>query len=330
MSDLRKFLTQTAESDNSRSTATQHQNVKITAKSDNSRSTETQQNKNNKLDSHETRPYNTHDTSRQEIEIHQKEVDNIDTSFQVLEPTMKIICPVAMKNENKPQNYSSKCPICFLEAEVQNSWKNILKDEFSKEYFKKLKMSLHNFDVFYPPISQIFTFTITRFEDIKVVIIGQDPYHNPGQAMGLSFSVPENVRIPPSLRNIYLELKDDIPGFKIPKSGNLTKWAEQGVLLLNDVLTVSKNQPASHSGLGWKTFTTAILEKVNKLDNIVFMLWGGHAKQKAQFIDRKRHLVLESGHPSPFSSHLFKGNKHFSKANAYLKEHHKGEIDWCL
>lgn len=232
---------------------------------------------------------------------------------------------------NWPCNVSD-CKICSLESYMDSDWAEVLKEEFKKDYFISIKRYLHGVTSIYPPLPQIFNFSkYTAFRNIKVVIIGQDPYHNPGQAMGLSFSVPRSMRIPPSLRNIYSELKNDINGFEIPKHGDLTSWAAQGVLLLNDTLTVSKNMPASHSRCGWATFTTKIIDLINeKLENVVFILWGENAKKKAKSVDKIKHLVLESGHPSPMSVRLFQGCKHFSKANEYLTEHGKAPIDWRL
>lgn len=236
---------------------------------------------------------------------------------------------ISKENEKLTCNVVN-CSICNLENNISSEWMRVLEDETKKNYFAEIKKYLHGCPTFYPPLNKIFNFTfLTSFQEIKVVIIGQDPYHNVGQAMGLSFSVPNGVRIPPSLKNIFAELKEDIPDFKIPSHGNLTKWAEQGVLLLNDVLTVLPNQPSSHAKIGWKIFTTRILELINENHkNVVFILWGSHAKQKAKFIDRSKHLVLESAHPSPFSFHLFRGCRHFSKANSYLKSNNKEEINW--
>lgn len=224
------------------------------------------------------------------------------------------------------------CKLCTLESFIDDQWRQILLEEFSKSYFNSLKNNLHSSMSFYPPLDQIFSFTkFTSFEGIKVVILGQDPYHNPGQAMGLSFSVNKGIKIPPSLRNIYNELKSDIPGFIAPKHGDLTEWAKQGVLLLNDTLTVLKNQPTSHSDFGWKFLTSRILELINlKLKNVVFILWGGHARSKANLINSSDHLILECGHPSPMSVRLFKGCNHFSKANKYLVANGKGPIDWRI
>lgn len=237
-------------------------------------------------------------------------------------------CCMATGNDDE----DSPCKICKLETFIEKDWRSLLEEEVKKEYFSKIKKTLHSASIFYPPVEKIFNFThFSSFKDVKVVIIGQDPYHNPGQAMGLSFSVPRTVRTPPSLVNIYEELSDDIPGFTIPSHGDLTGWAVQGVLLLNDTLTVEKNKPASHSEIGWKLFTKRILELINvHLQNVVFMLWGSHARQKAKLIDGTRHLILEAGHPSPFSVKMFQGCKHFSRANEYLRRHSKRPIDWRL
>ncbi|KAM0680803.1 hypothetical protein GINT2_001077 [Glugoides intestinalis] len=226
----------------------------------------------------------------------------------------------------------NNCKICKIGSFIGNEWSSLLYEELEKEYFKAILKVLHNEDVFYPPAEMIFNFTkLTPFEIIKVVIIGQDPYHNSGQAMGLAFSVPESVKTPPSLVNIYRELQADIPGFIIPAHGDLTKWSQQGVLLLNNTLSVLKNQPASHSKIGWKLFTGKIIEKINtKFTNLVFILWGRHARQYAKVIDSEKHLILEAGHPSPFSVKSFRGCKHFSTANGYLKAHGKPEIDWQI
>lgn len=224
------------------------------------------------------------------------------------------------------------CKICRLEFFIESSWKAMLHDEINSKYFTDIKKSLHSTQIFYPPVEKIFNFTnFSPFEEIKIVIIGQDPYHNPEQAVGLAFSVPMSIRVPPSLQNIYKELASDIPGFNIPKHGDLTLWARQGVLLLNHTLTVAKNNPGSHSGIGWEIFTKKILEMINSsLINVVFLLWGSHARKNASLIDQKKHLVLEAAHPSPFSASMFFGCKHFSKANEYLRAHSKGTVDWNL
>lgn len=184
----------------------------------------------------------------------------------------------------------------------------------------------------YPPKELIFrALELTPFENIKVVILGQDPYHGEGEANGLAFSVNKGVELPPSLRNIYEELKSDM-GIKIPNHGDLTSWAKQGVLLLNSVLTVEKDKPASHRNIGWEEYTDSIIKKISdKKENIVFILWGKYAQSKKAFIDERKHLVISSPHPSPFSANKgFFGSKPFSKTNTYLKSKGKKEIDWRI
>lgn len=218
------------------------------------------------------------------------------------------------------------------------SWKEQLKDEFEKPYMLELKQFLQqelaSKTVIYPPMKQVFhAFNCTPFDKVKVVIVGQDPYHGPGQAEGLCFSVPKGVPVPPSLQNIFKELHSE---FKIPKPnhGSLVSWAEQGVLLLNATLTVRENQPKSHYGKGWETFTDRVIEILaEKTDPIVFLLWGRSAIEKFEHFHKKPipHLVLTAPHPSPLSAYSgFFGCAHFSKTNAFLKEHHKKEIHWNL
>lgn len=220
-----------------------------------------------------------------------------------------------------------------MEVKIAPSWKSHLEEELTKPYLEKLALFLREAvqqEKVYPPGELIFNaFEKCSFEDTKVVILGQDPYHGAGQANGLSFSVSEGVRVPPSLKNIFQEIKDDL-GKEIPKSGNLERWAEQGVLMLNAVLTVQAAQPGSHRKKGWEEFTSAVLQIVSdKKENVVFLLWGKDAQTRGQIIDRTKHLVLESAHPSPYSVHTgFFGNKHFSQANNYLKENGKEQIDW--
>lgn len=188
-------------------------------------------------------------------------------------------------------------------------------------------------DIIYPDRENIFNaFKYTAFSSLKVVILGQDPYHEPGQAMGLSFSVPVGVDIPPSLQNIYKELESDIPGFVAPEHGDLTYWAKQGVLLLNSVLTVKAHQAFSHSGQGWEEFTDDVIKTINaECNNLVFLLWGSPARKKGAEIDRNRHLVLETVHPSPLSAYRgFFGCHHFSRTNDYLIAHGKTPIDWQI
>ena len=222
-----------------------------------------------------------------------------------------------------------------MNVKIEDGWKDALQEEFAKEYFQRLteivraEYSNSALNV-YPPASKIFAaFDQCPFNDVKVVIIGQDPYHGPGQANGLSFSVNDGVAIPPSLRNIFKEINQDT-GATIPSSGDLTRWAKQGVLLLNSSLTVREHQPKSHSGIGWETFTDAAIRALNdKRVNIVFLLWGSDAIKRGAMIDRNRHLVLQSVHPSPLSaSRGFFGNHHFSKTNQYLTEHGLQPIKW--
>ena len=216
---------------------------------------------------------------------------------------------------------------------IEESWKNLLADELEKPYFQSMSTYLRNQIVagktIYPPGPLIFNaFNTTPVADVKVVILGQDPYHNPGQAMGFSFSVPKGVRIPPSLRNIYKEMVTDID-FVSPDHGDLTKWADQGVLMLNAMLTVEANNPGSHKNIGWQKFTDSVLRKLSEeRDDLVYMLWGGFAKKKKHLIDTDKHLVLEAAHPSPLARGAYFGSKHFSQANAYLKDKGLGEIDW--
>ncbi len=220
-----------------------------------------------------------------------------------------------------------------MEVNIAESWKPHLEDEFKKPSFEKLAVFLREAvqqEKIYPPGNLIFNaFQKCTFEDTKVVILGQDPYHGAGQANGLSFSVSDGVRIPPSLKNIFKEINDDL-GKEIPKSGNLERWASQGVLMLNAVLTVQASKPASHRKKGWEEFTSAVLKLVSdEKENLVFLLWGKDAQKRGEIIDREKHLVLASAHPSPYSVHTgFFGNKHFSQANNYLKEKNKEEIDW--
>jgi len=215
---------------------------------------------------------------------------------------------------------------------IEKSWKKALKDQFKEPYFKNLANFVRNeyltSEVF-PPQKKIFSaFELCPIEKVRVVIIGQDPYHGPGQANGLSFAVDKNSVIPPSLRNIFKEIQKDL-GIVPKQSGDLSRWAKQGVLLLNSVLTVSANSPASHKEKGWEKFTDAVIGKINSSKkNIVYMLWGNYAMNKGESINRANNLVLVSGHPSPFSAHLFHGNKHFSQCNNYLKLHNINEIDW--
>jgi uracil-DNA glycosylase len=220
-----------------------------------------------------------------------------------------------------------------MDVKIEPGWKAVLAAEFEKEYFKALTAFVHEqyrSEKVYPPARLIFNaFDQCPFDRLKVVILGQDPYHGPGQAHGLCFSVNEGVDFPPSLMNIFKELKQDL-GKEIPASGNLTHWARQGVLLLNATLTVRAHQAGSHQGKGWETFTDAVIHKINELkEHVVFILWGNYAIRKGEFIDRGRHLVLTSVHPSPLSaSRGFFGNKHFSRTNAYLEQHRSTPVEW--
>ena len=220
-----------------------------------------------------------------------------------------------------------------MNVQIENSWKERLADEFEKPYFKELTDFVrqeYKTQVCYPPGGLIFNaFNLCPFDQVKVVIIGQDPYHGPGQAHGLCFSVNDGIPFPPSLQNIFKEIQADL-GKEVPVSGNLTRWAEQGVLLLNATLTVRAHQAASHQRHGWEEFTDAVIRKLSQeRDHLVFILWGAYAQKKGAVIDRERHLVLTSAHPSPLSAyHGFFGNKHFSLTNAYLEQYGKTPINW--
>ena len=216
-----------------------------------------------------------------------------------------------------------------------NDWDLILKDELNKEYFIKLIDIIkkeYSSKTIYPKQTDLFkAFRNTSYNDTKVVILGQDPYHGEGEAEGLSFSVKEGIRKPPSLQNILKELNSDL-NYEIPESGSLKKWTDEGVLLLNTVLTVEKDKPASHKGLGWETFTDSVIKKLNEKETpIVFILWGNFAKSKKSLITNKNHLIIESAHPSPFSANNgFFGSKPFSKTNDFLKSKGIKPIDWNL
>ena len=219
---------------------------------------------------------------------------------------------------------------------LEKSWKKHLEAEFNKPYIKKLKQFLATQaeieKTVYPETHEIFNaFKTTPFDEVKVVVLGQDPYHGPDQAHGLSFSVKKGIKIPPSLMNIYKELKSDI-GIETPLHGELTKWAEQGVLLLNSSLTVEEAKAGSHRNQGWEQFTDKVIEVLNsEKENLVFLLWGSPAQKKASKVDTKKHLVLKSPHPSPLSAYRgFFGCKHFSQTNTYLKQNGKSEINWSL
>ncbi|MNB77659.1 Uracil-DNA glycosylase [compost metagenome] len=217
----------------------------------------------------------------------------------------------------------------------ENDWDEVLQEEVLKPYFQELRYALaaeYKQYTVYPPKELLFSaLKLTPYSKTRVVILGQDPYHGAGQAHGLSFSVKPGVRIPPSLRNIYQELHSDV-GTAVPNHGSLLHWAEEGVLMLNAVLTVREGQPNSHKGLGWETFTDAIMEKLNeRAEPLVFILWGSHAQKKGAYIDKSRHKVIQSPHPSPFSAHRgFLGSRPFSQANQYLESHGLTGIDWSI
>lgn len=223
-----------------------------------------------------------------------------------------------------------------MDVKIESSWKEVLKGEFVKPYFSQitthLKTERATGVTIYPPGQLIFNaFEQTPFDKVKVVLLGQDPYHGPGQAMGLSFSVPAGVTPPPSLVNIYKELKTDI-GMLRPSTGDLTPWAKQGVLLLNAVLTVRANDPASHGKIGWMNFTDAVIKKVSdEKEGVIFLLWGRFAQEKQSLIDETKHFVLKAAHPSPFSADKgFFGCKHFSRTNDILVKEGKDPIDWSI
>ena len=221
-----------------------------------------------------------------------------------------------------------------MDVKIEPTWKQQLGTEFDKPYFATLAEQVrqaYRMGPCFPPSRLVFNaFNLCPFNEVNVVIMGQDPYHEPGQAMGLSFSVPEGVAIPPSLQNIFKEIQADL-GKPLPTSGDLTRWASQGVLLLNATLTVQAHVANSHQGLGWSVFTDAAIRALSAhREHLVFMLWGGYARSKRSLIDGQRHLILESVHPSPLSANRggWFGNHHFSRCNAYLRSHGLTEIDW--
>ena len=220
-----------------------------------------------------------------------------------------------------------------MEVRIEESWKRALQSEFDKPYFAGLVSFLHGEKaagkLIYPPGGQIFrAFELTPVDKVKVVILGQDPYHNPEQAMGLSFSVPEGVKAPPSLKNIFKEIENDL-GIRMSGSPDLTPWAQQGVLLLNAMLTVQAGAPASHRGKGWEQFTDAVIKYISdNCNGVVFLLWGGFARNKRELIDTSRHFVLEAAHPSPLAGGAFFGCRHFSRTNEILLNEHKTPINW--
>lgn len=222
-----------------------------------------------------------------------------------------------------------------MDVRIEQSWKEALSEEFEKPYFRELAAELHREKqagiTVYPPGGSIFkAFELCPLDRVKVVILGQDPYHNPGQAMGLSFSVPEGIAAPPSLKNIFKEIESDL-GIKMSGSTDLSPWARQGVLLLNAVLTVRAGAAASHSGLGWQEFTDAVIRTISETrSGVVFLLWGNYAKTKAPLIDISRHHILTAAHPSPLARGAFFGCRHFSKTNGILEHEGKSPIDWKL
>lgn len=222
-----------------------------------------------------------------------------------------------------------------MEVRIEESWKKALSGEFGKPYFESLVNYLHgekaSGKTIYPPGRQIFrAFDLTPVDKVKVVILGQDPYHGPGQAMGLSFSVPDNVQAPPSLKNIFREIETDC-GIRMSGYPNLERWASQGVLLLNAILTVRAGEAASHSRIGWEEFTDAVIRYISdNCEGVVFMLWGNFARSKRELIDTSRHHILEAAHPSPLARGAFFGCRHFSRANAILSSEGKAPIDWQL
>jgi uracil-DNA glycosylase len=222
-----------------------------------------------------------------------------------------------------------------MDVKIEESWKRVLAPEFEKPYFEELVRQLHQEKregrTIYPPGPLIFNaFNLTPFDQVKVVIIGQDPYHGPGQAEGLSFSVPHGMPLPPSLVNIYREIETDL-GVRLHKDGSLRGWAEQGVFLLNAVLTVRAGQPTSHSRIGWAEFTDAVIRTLSeKRQGLVFLLWGNFARSKKDLIDTRRHTVLEAAHPSPLARGAFFGCRHFSQTNRILVDQGETPIDWTL
>lgn len=218
---------------------------------------------------------------------------------------------------------------------IGNNWDNILKEEYKKDYFKNIVMFInkeYKEKTIFPPKSSILrAFKLTDYDDVKVVILGQDPYHGVNEANGLAFSVSKGVRLPPSLQNIYKELRDDL-GIEVSTNGDLEKWAREGVLLLNSVFTVEKDKPASHKDIGWEQFSDEVIKKVNeKKTPVVFILWGNFAKSKAKYITNNIHLIISSPHPSPFSAYSgFFGSKPFSRTNEFLRKNNIKEIDWKI
>jgi len=229
---------------------------------------------------------------------------------------------------------NSDTPSVNVDPNIEESWRSVLNDEFKKPYFHQIKEFLlkEKGTAIYPPGKKIFNaFNQTPFDQVKVVILGQDPYHGKGQAHGLCFSVPDGIAQPPSLVNIFKELKDNL-GFPVPQTGNLTKWTQQGVFLLNAILTVKANQPASHRNIGWEQFTDAVIMRLSEeKSGLVFLLWGKFAQEKEAIIDTNHHFILKAAHPSPYSANNgFFGCKHFSQTSEILRKQGIEEIDWQL
>ncbi|EAH7654581.1 uracil-DNA glycosylase [Campylobacter jejuni] len=228
-----------------------------------------------------------------------------------------------------------KITINIEDIKINDDWKEFLKEEFNKNYFLEIKkryiQALNNNAIIYPPANLTFNaFNLTPLDELKIVLLGQDPYHQPNQAMGLSFSVPYGVKIPPSLLNIYKELKTDL-NIEPSKSGDLSSWAKQGILLLNSIFSVEAGKPASHSSWGWQEFSDAVISKLSlEKSGLIFMLWGNYAKSKKALIDTNKHFILEAAHPSPLARTGFLGCKHFSKANEILRNLGKNPINWKL
>ncbi len=228
-----------------------------------------------------------------------------------------------------------KITINIKDIKINDDWKEFLKEEFNKNYFLEIKkryiQALNNNAIIYPPANLTFNaFNLTPLDGLKIVLLGQDPYHQPNQAMGLSFSVPYGVKIPPSLLNIYKELKTDL-NIEPSKSGDLSSWAKQGILLLNSILSVEAGKPASHSSWGWQEFSDAVISKLSlEKSGLIFMLWGNYAKSKKALIDTNKHFILEAAHPSPLARTGFLGCKHFSKTNEILRNLGKNPINWQL
>ncbi|MBK6572210.1 MAG: uracil-DNA glycosylase [Saprospiraceae bacterium] len=222
-----------------------------------------------------------------------------------------------------------------MKVQIEIGWEEVLREEFDKEYFIKitafLKLEKSKGKIIFPPGPLIFNaFELSPWKDTRVIILGQDPYHGVGEAMGLCFSVPKGIKIPPSLKNIFKEINSDL-GYPIPEHGDLSSWAKQGVLMLNASLTVEKDLPNSHKSIGWHQFTDHVIQKLSsQKSNLVFLLWGNYARSKKVLIDGTKHLILESPHPSPLAGGGFFGQKHFSKTNEYLIENGRNPVNWKI